>query len=86
MMPNCYFDDVTKWGRVAAATARAANACVEIIHWFGTSRPNFEMLYLDQIEVDSADFWTNRLLLSSSRSAVEGCGAIRSITRTLKSD
>ena len=26
MMPNCYFDDVTKWGRVAAATARAANA------------------------------------------------------------
>ena len=44
MMPNCYFDDVTKWGRVAAATARAANACVEFNRWFGTSRPNFEIL------------------------------------------
>ena len=28
--------------------------------------PNFRTLYLGQFEVDSADFWTNRLLSSSS--------------------
>ena len=37
-------------------------ACVEINCWFGGSPPNFRTLYLGQIEVDSADFWTNRLL------------------------
>ena len=38
---------------------------------FGTSRPNFEMLSLGHIDVDSADFWTDRWLFSSSRSATE---------------
>jgi hypothetical protein len=64
---------------------RRVALCVEINHWFGGSPPNFRTLYLDQIEVDSADFWTNRLLSSRSRSSAEDSGAIRSITRTLKS-
>ena len=38
-----------KWSQHVAA-------CVEIDHWLGTSRPNFEMLELGQFEVDSADF------------------------------
>ena len=32
----------------------------------GTSGPNFRTLYLGHIEVDSAEFWTSRLLSSSS--------------------
>ena len=40
-------------------------------HWFVGSPPNFRTLYLGRIEVDSADFWTNRLLSWSSRSAAE---------------
>jgi hypothetical protein len=59
--------------------------CAETNHWFGGSPPNFRTLYLGQIDVDSADFWTNRLLSSDSRSAVEESGPNRSITRTLKS-
>ena len=51
----------------------------------GGSPPNFRTLYLNQIEVDSADFWTNRLLSSSSRSTAKKSGPNRSITRTLKS-
>ena len=39
-----------------------ALVCVEINRWFGTSRPNFEMLSLGHIEVDSADFRTDRSL------------------------
>ena len=42
--------------------------------------PNFEILYLGQIEVDSADFWTNRSLSSSSRSRAEASDPNRSIT------
>ena len=41
--------------------------CVDSNRWFGGSQPNFRTLYLGHIEVDSADFWTNRLLSSSSR-------------------
>jgi len=59
--------------------------CVEINQWNGRVQQNFKPLYLGQIEVDSADFWTNRLLSSSSRSTVEESGPNRSITRTLKS-
>ena len=59
--------------------------CVEINHWFGGSPPNFRTLYLGQIEVDSADFWTDRLLSSSSRSTAESLASKRSHTRTLKS-
>ena len=43
----------------------------EIDRRFGTSRRNFEILELGHIEVDSADFWTDRWLLSSSRSTFE---------------
>ena len=57
--------------------------CVEINHWFGGSSPNFRTLYLNQIEVDSADFWTDRLLSSSSRS--EKLASKLSHTRTSKS-
>ena len=46
-------------------------ACAEISRRFGTSRPNFEMLSLGHIDVDSADVWTDRWLFSSSRSATE---------------
>ena len=70
----------TAFGFICAVLHR-----VEINRWFGGSPPNFRTLYLDQIEVDSADFWTNRLLSSSSRSSAEESGAIRSITLTLKS-
>ena len=58
---------------------------VEISRRFGTSRPNFEMLELGHIDVDSADFWTDRSLSSSSRSRAEALVSHRSITRTLKS-
>ncbi|KAH8071956.1 hypothetical protein JL721_3860 [Aureococcus anophagefferens] len=68
-----------------AGPRRDVRRCVEINRWFGTSRPNFEILELGQIEVDSADFWTKLLLLSSSRSTAEEAGPNRSITRTLKS-
>ncbi|KAH8075380.1 NADH pyrophosphatase [Aureococcus anophagefferens] len=37
--------------------ALPAATCVEIDRRFGTSRPNFEILSLGHIEVDSADFW-----------------------------
>ena len=46
----------------------------------GSSRPNFRTLSLGHIEVDSADFWTSRLLSSSSRSTTEESGPSRSIT------
>ena len=58
---------------------------VETNHWFGGPPPNFRTLYLNQIEVDSADFWTDRLPSSSSRSTARESGPNRSITRTLKS-
>ena len=44
---------------------------VDIDHRFGGSPPNFRTLELGRIEVDSADFWTNRWLSSSSRSTAE---------------
>ena len=68
-------------------TGAAADAedSVEINHWFGAPPPNFRTLYLGQIEVDSADFWTDRLLSSSSRSIEEELASKPSHTRTLKS-
>ena len=63
----------------------AVRTCVEINHWFGGSPPNFRTLYLSQIEVDSADLWTNRLLSSSSRSTTEELAPKLSHTLTLKS-
>ena len=65
--------------------AACAGLRVEINHRFGTCRPNFEMLELGQFEVDSADFWTNQLLSSSSRSTAEEPASKPSHTRTLKS-
>ena len=65
--------------------ARAVGPRAEIDRRFGGSRPNFRTLELNQIEVDSADFWTNRLLSSSSRSTAEEIASKRSHTRTLKS-
>ena len=58
---------------------------VEINRWNGRVQQNFKPLYLGQIEVDSADFWTNRSLSSSSRSAAEELASKPSHTRTLKS-
>ena len=55
---------------------------VEIKQRAGLSRPNFGTLSLGQIEVDSADFWTNRWLSSSARSTAEILASSRSITRT----
>ena len=58
---------------------------VEINRWNGRVQQNFKPLYLGQIALDSADFWTNRLLSSSSRSTVEELASRPSHTRTLKS-
>ena len=79
--------------RGKAIASRGSNAwrddptvvhCVDSKHWFGWSPPNFRTLYLGQIEVDSADFWTNRLLSSSSRSTAESLASKPSNTLTLK--
>ena len=69
--------------RLLACGGGRAGGCVEINHWFGGSPPNFRTLY--QIDVDSANFWTYRLLSSSSRSTAENLASKRSHTRTLKS-
>jgi len=58
---------------------------VEINQWNGRVQQNFKPLDLGQIEVDSADFWTNRLLSSSFRSTAEELASKLSHTRTLKS-
>jgi len=47
----------------------------------GTSRPNFEIIELGQIEVDSADVWTDRWLSSISRRRAEEPVSNRSTTR-----
>ena len=65
-------------------TAHAPN-CVEINQWNAPSSENFKPLELGHIEVDSADFWTDRLLSASSRSTVEALVSKLSHTRTLKS-
>jgi len=62
-----------------------ADPCVEINRWNARVQQNFKPLYLSQIEVDSADFWTNRLLSSSSRSTAEKLASKLSHVRTLKS-
>ena len=72
-------------GRRAEARCEHAGVCVQINRWFGTSRPNFEILELGQIEVDSADLWTDRLLSSSSRSAADALDSKHSNKLTLKS-
>jgi pyruvate/2-oxoglutarate dehydrogenase complex dihydrolipoamide dehydrogenase (E3) component len=70
---------------ILGATIVADHASVDSNHWFGGSPPNFRTLYLGQFPVDSADFWTNRSLSSSSRSTAKESGPNRSIARTLKS-
>ena len=79
------FRTLEGWPELLAAAAPVVLACVEINRWFGGSPPNFRTLYLDQIEVDSADFWTDRFLSSSSRSSAEELVSKPSHTRTLKS-
>ena len=49
------------------------------------SGKNFTPLELGHIEVDSADFWTDRSLSSSSRSTAEDLASKLSHMRTLKS-
>jgi len=78
--------------RAPRAAARAgeppvepAHVRVEINRRFGTSRPNFEILELGHIEVDSADFWTDRVLSSSSRSRAEDLASKLSHILALKS-
>ena len=58
--------------------------CAGNNRWNGPVQQNFKPLELGQIEVDSADFWTNRLLSSSSRSTAEDAGPNRSIEVRLK--
>jgi UDP-N-acetylglucosamine/UDP-N-acetylgalactosamine diphosphorylase len=76
---------VVEYSELDAADAARVDGRVDSNHWFGGSPPNFRTLYLDQIEVDSANFWTNRLLSSSPRSTAKESDPNRSITRTLKS-
>ena len=85
------FDDILRFvlpsgGRNRSQTRQYMTAvcCVEINHWFGGFSPNFRILYLGQIEVDSADSWTSRLLSSSSRSTAEELASKLSHMRTLK--
>ena len=72
-------------GTLASGTHETlfAAACVEINQWNALSSKYFKPLYLGQIEVDSADFWTSRLLSSSSRSAAEELAS--QLSNTLKS-
>ena len=85
--------EVHLWGSAGPGTPscswgvliRHVGSCAEFNHWFGGSPPNFRSLYLNQIEVDSADFWTDQMLSSSSRSIAKESGPNCSITRTLKS-
>ena len=70
-------------GNVVAPSDVAVS--VDCEHWFGGSPPNFRTLYLGHFHVDSADFWTNRSLSSSSRSTAEESRPNRSMTRALKS-
>ena len=74
-------------GTLASGTHETlfAAACVEINQWNALSSKYFKPLYLGQIEVDSADFWTNRLLSSSSRRTAKKIVSKHSNTRTLKS-
>ena len=58
---------------------------VEIDRRFGGSPPNFRTLYLGHIDVDSADFRTNRLPSLSSRSTAEERASKLSHACTLKS-
>ena len=51
----------------------------------GFFQPNFTPLELGRVEVDAADFGTNRSLLSRSRSTAESPASKRSHTLTLKS-
>ena len=44
---------------------------MEIDQWNAPSSKNFKPLDLDEIEVDPADFWTNRRLSSSPRSTAD---------------
>ena len=71
-------------GRETGGAVEAAR-CVGINQWNALSSKNFKPLNLDQIEVDSADSWTNRLLSSSYRSTAEELASKLSHTRTLKS-
>ena len=70
-------------GRETGGAVEAAR-CVEINQWNALSSKNFKPLYLDQIEVDSADSWTNRLLSSSYRSTAEEVASKLSSMLTLK--
>ena len=65
--------------------AVAVAGCVDIDHRFGGSPPNFRTLELGHIDVDSADFWTNRWLSSGSRSTAEEVASKLSRMLTLKS-
>ena len=70
---------------LGAAGGLLARCCVEINQWNGRVQQNFKPLYLGQIEVDSADCWTNRFLSSCSRSTAKELASKLSHTLTLKS-
>ena len=61
-------------------------ACAECNRWFGWSRPNSRLLELGHVDVDSAEFWTNRWLSSSARSTAEEHSSTLSRTLTVKSN
>jgi hypothetical protein len=71
-------------GHGGSATIPSARPRVEINRWFRWSPRNFRTLELGHIDVDSSDFWTHRLLSSSSRSTAESLASKPSHTRTLK--
>ena len=79
--------DAVRDGRIAASQNMLSHLAELRAAWKSTtgSPPNFKILELGHIEVDSAHFWTNRWLSSGSRSKVEARASKRWDTRTLKS-
>jgi aryl-alcohol dehydrogenase-like predicted oxidoreductase len=73
------------WTLKQTGVSAVVLGCVECNRWFGGSWPNLRILSLSHIEVDSADFWTNRSLSSSSRSEAKELASTLSHMRTLKS-
>ena len=79
-------DDDGAVSDLATALAGASPAVWKSNSELGSPNQTSERtLELGQIDVDSADFWTNHVHSSSSRSATKESGPSRSSSRTLKS-
>ena len=78
-------DEATAALRASCGLGASARRRVEITQWNAPSNKNVKPLELGQTEADSAGFWTNRWLPSSSRSTAKDLASKRSHTRTFSS-